>query len=154
MNTSRWAAWTLKGLACAALSAGNLAQAQAQAQQASAAHGLWLTAQKDAVLEFKPCPDPAGALCGTIVWDKDALANPTSNDCGTRVVQVQRFDDGAWRDGWAYDPRDKKRYRATVRVKDDHLRIRAFIGTEILGQTEELTRTERVPAGCPARPAT
>lgn len=36
------------------------------------AAGLWLSAQKDAVLEFKPCDDRSGALCGRIVWDKDA----------------------------------------------------------------------------------
>lgn len=149
MNTHALAPSALKWLLLAALGAGSLAQAQ----QPHAAHGLWLTAQRDAVLEFKPCPEQTSALCGTIVWEQDALANPQTNDCGTRVVLVQRFDDGAWRDGWAYDPRDKKRYRATVRVKDGHLRIRAFIGAEILGQTEELTHTDRVPVGCPARPA-
>jgi uncharacterized protein (DUF2147 family) len=123
----------------------------AHAQQAGDAQGLWLTAQKDAVIEFKSCPEPATALCGTIVWDSEATAKPQANDCGVRVVQVLRFDNGAWRDGWAYDPRDKKQYKANVRVKDGTLRIRAYIGSEILGQTEVLTRTDKVPAGCAAR---
>lgn len=127
------------------------AAASAQAQQATDAQGLWLSAAQDAVIEFKACADAPASLCGTIVWDKDALARPQANDCGLRVVQVARFDGAAWRDGWAYDPRDKKNYKATVRVKDRSLRIRAYIGTELLGQTEELTRVDKLPAGCPAK---
>ncbi|UUZ55395.1 DUF2147 domain-containing protein [Massilia sp. H-1] len=37
-----------------------------------AATGLWLSADKAAVIEFKACTDLPSALCGTIVWDKDA----------------------------------------------------------------------------------
>jgi uncharacterized protein (DUF2147 family) len=121
----------------------------ARGQGADDAKGLWLSAQKDAVIEFKPCPDLKTALCGTIVWDKDTIDKSKANDCGVRVVQVNRFADGAWRDGWAFDPRTKKHYKSIVRVKDGVLRVRAFIGTELLGETEELTRAEKLPPGCP-----
>lgn len=107
------------------------------------AKGLWLTAEKDAVIEFKPCADRLTALCGTIVWDKDA-GGPLDT-CGTRIAQLDRHDGDAWRDGWVYDPRDKKKYKGAVRVKDAELRIRAFVGAEILGQTETLTRTQALP---------
>jgi uncharacterized protein (DUF2147 family) len=108
------------------------------------ARGLWLTAEKDAVIEFKPCADRASALCGTIVWDKDA--GTPADTCGVRIAQLERYDNEAWREGWVYDPRDKKKYKGALRVKEGVLNIRAFIGAEILGQTEQLTRVQALPA--------
>jgi uncharacterized protein (DUF2147 family) len=108
------------------------------------AKGLWLTAEKDAVLEFKPCPDRATALCAHIVWDKDA--GTPADTCGVRIAQLERYENDAWRDGWVYDPRDKKKYKGAIRVKDGVLHIRAFIGAEILGQTEQLSRVQALPA--------
>ena len=119
----------------------------AQAAGVDDARGLWMTAQNDAVIEFKPCPDGAGALCGRIVWDKDA--GTPADTCGVQIAQLQRYDNDAWRDGWVYDPRDKKKYKGVVRTKGGDLYIRAFVGVEILGQTEQL---KRVPAA-PATPA-
>lgn len=116
----------------------------ALAAGAEEAQGLWLTAAQDAVLEFKPCADQPAALCGRIVWDKDA--GTPADTCGIQVARLARFDNGAWRDGWAYDPRDKKKYKSVVRVKDGDLFIRAFIGVEILGQTEQLKRVSALPA--------
>jgi uncharacterized protein (DUF2147 family) len=118
--------------------------AWAFASDSNDAVGLWMTAQSDAVIEFKPCGDLGGALCGRIVWDKDA---GTSNDtCGVQVAQLNRYVDGAWRDGWVYDPRDNKKYKGVVRVKSGDLYIRAFVGVEVLGETEELTRVSALPA--------
>ena len=122
----------------------------AQAAGADDARGLWMTAQNDAVIEFKPCPDGAGALCGRIVWDKDA--GTPADTCGVQIAQLQRYDNDAWRDGWVYDPRDKKKYKAVVRTKDGDLYIRAFVGMEILGQTEQLKRVPAVPATPACKP--
>ena len=57
-----------------------------------------------------------------------------------------------WRQGWVHDPRDKKNYKGAIRVKHDGkvLAVRAYIGTEMLGETEEMTRTDTVPSGCKA----
>lgn len=107
------------------------------------AKGLWMTAEKDGVLEFQACTDNAAALCGRVVWDKDA---GTAHDtCGVLVAQLGRYGDEAWRDGWVYDPRDGKKYKGAVRVKSGELHIRAFLGTEILGQTERLQRVAALP---------
>jgi uncharacterized protein (DUF2147 family) len=122
----------------------------AQAAGADDARGLWMTAQNDAVIEFKPCPDGAGALCGRIVWDKDA--GTPADTCGVQVAQLQRYDNDAWRDGWVYDPRDKKKYKGVVRTKGGDLYIRAFVGVEILGQTEQLKRVPAVPATPACKP--
>jgi len=118
--------------------------ASTQAAGLEDAKGLWMTAQNDAVIEFKACPDAPAALCGRIVWDKDA--GTPADTCGVQIAQLQRYENDAWRDGWIYDPRDKKKYKGAVRVKSGDLFIRAFIGVEVLGQTEQLKRVPAIPA--------
>jgi len=107
------------------------------------AKGLWLTAEKDAVIKLDDCATQAGAICGQVVWVKDLSS--TSNDCGVRIMQLDRYEKDAWRDGWVYDPRDHKKYKGVVRVKEGHLNVRAFVGTEILGQTEQFERIDTLP---------
>lgn len=114
------------------------------------AKGLWLTAEKDAVVEFKPCADKPTALCGHIVWDKDA--GRPNDTCGVQIAQLERYENDAWRDGWIYDPRDGKKYKGALRVKSGELHIRAFIGAEILGQTERLKRTPSLPTAPTCKP--
>lgn len=116
----------------------------ALAAGADDAKGLWLTADKGAVIEFKPCAERSAALCGLIVWDKDA--GTPADTCGVQIAQLERYDNDAWRDGWVYDPRDKKKYKGVLRMKSGELHIRAFIGVEILGQTEILQRVAAKPA--------
>ena len=114
------------------------------------AKGLWMTTEKDAVLEFKPCPDKSTALCGRVVWDKDA--GKASDTCGLQIAQLERYENEAWRDGWVYDPRDSKKYKGALRVKSGELHIRAFLGTEILGQTERLQRIAALPSAPVCKP--
>ena len=114
------------------------------------AKGLWQTAEKDAVIEFKPCGDAQGALCGRIVWDKDA--GTPADTCNVQIARLERYDNDAWRDGWAYDPRDKKKYKSVIRVKSGDLYIRAFVGVEVLGKTEQLKRVAAVPATPACKP--
>ncbi|AVS73378.1 DUF2147 domain-containing protein [Paracidovorax cattleyae] len=108
------------------------------------AKGLWMTAEKDAVLEFKPCADAPSALCGQVVWDKDA--GQPRDTCGAQIARLERYDNDAWRDGWVYDPRDSRKYKGALRVKSGELQVRAFVGTELLGQTERLQRVAEIPA--------
>ena len=117
--------------------------ASAQAAGLDDAKGLWMTAQNDAVIEFKECNDAPGALCGRIVWDKDA--GTPADTCGVQIARLERYANDAWRDGWVYDPRDKKKYKGLVRLKGADLHIRAFLGVEVLGQTEQLKRVSSLP---------
>jgi uncharacterized protein (DUF2147 family) len=116
----------------------------AVASGAEDATGLWMTSVKDAVIEFKPCAERPDALCGRIVWDKDA-GTPLGN-CGLQIAQLNRYENDAWRNGWIYDPRDKKNYKGVIRVKDRIMTMRAFIGVEVLGESEELMRTDSLPS--------
>jgi uncharacterized protein (DUF2147 family) len=139
----------LPRLLCAASMTLTLA-APARADAPDEAKGLWMTAQNDAVIEFAPCADRPAALCGRIVWDKDA--GTPADTCRVQIAQLERFDNGAWRDGWVYDPRDRKKYKGAVRVKSGDLFIRAFVGVEILGQTEQLKRVAALPATPACKP--
>ena len=121
------------------------ALAPAWANQDAAA-GLWLSADKAAVIEFKACADLKDALCGIIVWDKDA--GTPDDACGVTIAKLKTWEDDAWRNGWVHDPRTKKNYKGIVRTKNDTLLVRAFIGTELLGETEVMTRVLTIPAGC------
>ena len=140
----------MKTLSSLAFAASLSLASSAQAAGPDDAKGLWMTAQNDAVIEFKPCADGPGALCGHIVWDKDA--GTPADTCGVQIAQLQRYDNDAWRDGWIYDPRDKKKYKGVVRLKGGDLAIRAFIGVEILGQTEQLKRVPSIPATPACKP--
>ncbi len=115
-----------------------------------AATGLWLSADKAAVIEFKTCADLKGALCGTIVWDKDA--GTPDDACGVTIAKLKTWEDDAWRNGWVHDPRTKKNYKGIVRTRNDTLLVRAFIGTELLGETEVMTRVQTIPPGCKSKP--
>ncbi|KWA74747.1 hypothetical protein WL30_09230 [Burkholderia ubonensis] len=108
------------------------------------AKGLWFSAAGDAVVEFKACADEPSSLCGTIVWDKDA--GMATDTCGVRIAKLKRYEDDAWRDGWIFDPRTNKHYKGAVRVNSSGLAVRAYIGTEVLGETEQMTRTQSLPA--------
>lgn len=130
-------------LAAASVLLAGLSRAQAASPDDS--NGLWLTAEQDAVVEFKPCSSKPSALCAHVVWDKDA-ANP-SNSCGLQVAQFERYAQEAWREGWAYDPRDNKKFKAVLRLKNGELHLRAFVGAEVLGQTAQFTRVSTLPEG-------
>jgi uncharacterized protein (DUF2147 family) len=128
----------------AALLAVLLLGTHAHAASPDEAKGLWLTAEKDAVIEFKPCSDEASALCGQIVWDKDA--GTPADTCGVQIARLAHYENEAWRDGWVFDPRDGKKYKGALRVKSGELHLRAFVGAEILGQTERFSRVAALPA--------
>ena len=136
----------MRRIAAALALFGLCAATSAAAQGAQDARGLWLSADQAAVIEFKACADKPEALCGTIVWDKDA--GTPADSCGVTIAKLAQYEDEAWRDGWVFDPRSGKYYKGVLRVKDDTLLVRAFIGTELLGETEQMTRAATIPAGC------
>ncbi|KFA27124.1 DUF2147 domain-containing protein [Xanthomonas vasicola] len=132
----------LRPLACVLLAALPLMPAMAAAS--SPVQGLWLTSAKDAVIAFAPGSDAASSVCGRIVWDKDA--DTPKDTCGVQIARLDRDDNGTWRDGWAFDPRSGKRYKATLRSKGASLTLRAFIGAEVLGENMLFTRVQTLPS--------
>lgn len=121
--------------------------------------GYWKTAEGDGIVQLKRCPlfknAPPTALCGVVVWDAE-VSNPTRKsalDCNRKVFEASKFDGTAWSEGWAFDTRKRKFYSAKLRLKGGYLHMRAYVGTEVNGETEIFTRVAEVPSGCEARTA-
>lgn len=134
------------------------AMAAAQAQdKADDFTGYWITAQRDGVVQLSRCPlykdAPPTGLCGVIVWDVE-VDNPKRSqalDCNRKVFEATKFDNGVWKDGWAFDTRTRKFHSVKLRLKDGNLHVRAYVGSEINGLTEVFTRVDSVPRGCELR---
>jgi len=119
--------------------------------------GYWKTAQGDGIVQLQRCAiykdAPPTALCGVVVWDS-AVDNPkrtTPLDCNRKIFEATRFEAGVWKDGWAFDTRKKQFYRVKLRLKDGYMHARAYVGSEVNGQTEIFTRVAAVPPGCDGR---
>lgn len=123
-----------------------LAPLAAHSASSTDAHGLWLSGDKAAVIRFAPCVDVSTALCGQIVWDKDA--GTPEDACGVTIARLSQYSEDAWRKGWVLDPRTAKHYKGVLRVNGDVLALRGFVGVEILGETEQMARVQSVPLGC------
>lgn len=121
--------------------------------------GYWKTAEGDGIVQLKRCPlfknAPPTALCGVVVWDAE-VNNPTRKsalDCNRKVFEASKFDGTAWSEGWAFDTRKRKFYSAKLRLKGGYLHMRAYVGSEVNGETEIFSRVAEVPPGCEARAA-
>lgn len=119
--------------------------------------GFWKTAQGDGIVQLERCAmyknAPPTALCGTIVWDIE-VDNPNRTqalDCNRKVFEATRYEAGVWKGGWAIDTRSGKFYSVKLRLQGGDLRVRAYVGSEMNGQTETFTRVESVPPGCEQR---
>lgn len=141
----------------AALVAAAAALPALAADESDAFVGFWKTLQGDGIVQLQRCSlfknAPPTALCGTIVWDAavDDPRRTTPLDCNRKVFEAQRFENGAWRGGWAFDTRKKRFYSATLRLKDGQLNARAYVGSELTGETEVFVRVAEVPRGCEGR---
>lgn len=129
-----------------ALALTGLAPLAAHSASSTDAQGLWLSGDKAAVIRFAPCVDVSTALCGQIVWDKDA--GTPADACGVTIARLGQYSEDAWRKGWVLDPRTAKHYKGVLRVNGDVLALRGFVGVEILGETEQMARVQSVPPGC------
>ena len=119
--------------------------------------GFWETPQHDGVVKLEKCAlfrdAPATALCGTVVWDRELL-NPNRtipSDCNRKIFEADKYDSGVWDRAWAFDTRRKKFFNAKLRIKDDKLVVRVFVGSEVNGETMVFARVGAPPAGCEGR---
>ena len=126
-------------------------------------HGLWLTENGKAIVEFAPC---GSKVCGKMVWianPNDDQGNPkldVKNDepglrgrtlCGLQLLgDLSREGAGAWDDGWIYSPRDGSTYSAKIEaISESKLEVRGYVGLSILGGSQIWTRVADDRGGCP-----
>lgn len=125
----------------------------ANAQNADAIVGIWLTAKKDAKIEIFKQKDK---YFGKIVW----LKEPTED--GKPKVDKENPDEklrmraimgllilknfvyvgeNKWKDGEIYDPKSGKTYNCKMELeKSNQLDIRGYIGISLFGRSETWTR--------------
>ena len=102
--------------------------------------GNWSTEDGHGVIAIEPCGD---SLCGRIVGIVRAPGEPMPTDvhgvleCGLTIIKNEKpTGDGSWL-GEVTDPRTGAMYRAKLWVDGmGKLRLRAFLGSPLLGQTE------------------
>jgi uncharacterized protein (DUF2147 family) len=108
--------------------------------------GLWITANRDAVIQIAPC---GNGLCGYIVGMFLNPAEPTPKDwagtsqCRLTIIQAApRLDDSGqnyWT-GSITDPRNGDAYHAIIRVDArNDLLLRGYIGLPLFGKTQTWT---------------
>jgi uncharacterized protein (DUF2147 family) len=123
--------------------------------------GVWLTERDDAAVAIADC---GLQLCGRIVWLKDATdgsgkpradsenpepAKRTRPICGLVVIDgLVREDAATWGGGNVYDPRSGKIYSGSITLlRNNTLRVNAFLGLPVFGQSQIWKRAEDSAAG-------
>lgn len=122
--------------------------------------GKWLSQKKDAHIEIEKAAN--GTYEGRIVWlaepnypVDDQEANKPKHDrhnpdvakqqqpiVGLRILEGFSYDsDGVWKGGTVYDPETGKTYKCKLTLKNGTgLEVRGYIGTPMLGRTEQWSR--------------
>lgn len=58
------------------------------------------------------------------------------------VLNNFQFNDAIWDNGTIYDPKSGKTYNCTIKIKDDKLEIRGYVGISLLGRSTYWERLE------------
>ncbi len=140
----------------------------AQGAPAGAPTGVWIDHTGRGAVEITECG--GGALCGHIVWVKDAKHIKT---CRNQVLGgVKPVGGNTWDRGWIVDPDDDSRYTVELKpVGSDRLRVVGYMGSKLFSETmtwkrapadlkrcdgkdtPEATPVSAPPAPVPAQPA-
>ena len=104
--------------------------AAATSASASEPTGVWIDHTGRGAVEISNC---GGALCGRIVWVKDADHAKT---CGQQVIgNVKPVSAGKWDNGWIHDPDDGQRYNVEITAMGDRLKVMGYMGSKMLSET-------------------
>jgi uncharacterized protein (DUF2147 family) len=138
----------------------------ASAQQ-SGVVGTWLTASGVGQVKIGPCPDVAsGAICGTVVGlinpkgpDGKVVAPETMTDSrnenpalrSRKVIGMPLIwgfkatsDPNTFEGGQIYNGENGKTYSANISLQTDgKLRLRGYVGSPMLGETQLWTRVSQ-----------
>lgn len=103
----------------------------ASAHAASDPRGVWIDHTGRGAVEISDCD---GALCGRVVWLKDA---ENGEACGVQILgNVRPAGSGVWDDGWIYDPEQDARYSVELKpIDESKLRVLGYLGTKLFSET-------------------
>src|SRR5215813_5551052 len=111
--------------------------------------GVWIDHTGRGAVEITEC---AGALCGRIVWLKDA---GNKSVCGKQIIgSARRSSVGTWDGGWIYDPDRDTRYSVELKLLDaNKLRVMGYMGSKLFSETYTWKRASTDLERCDAVPA-
>jgi uncharacterized protein (DUF2147 family) len=116
---------------------------------ASGPTGVWIDHTGRGAVEITDC---SGALCGRIVWLKDAR---NKSVCGKQIIgSARRSSVGTWDGGWIYDPDRDTRYSVELKLLDPNkLRVMGYMGSKLFSETYTWKRASADLERCDAVPA-
>ncbi len=109
--------------------------------------GVWIDHTGRGAVEITECN---GALCGHIVWVKDANHG---NTCRNQVIgDVRPVRNNTWDRGWILDPDDNSRYSVELKpMGKDRLRVVGYMGSKLLSETMTWKRAPADLQRCDAK---
>ena len=118
------------------------------AVEADAIIGEWYTDSEKSIVEIQKCDY---TYCGKITWLKEPTyedgtekidkenPNPSKRNTpiiGLTIVQGFRYKGkNKWGDGKIYDPENGKTYSCKMKLENNKLKVRGFIGISLIGRT-------------------
>jgi uncharacterized protein (DUF2147 family) len=116
---------------------------------ASGPTGVWIDHTGRGAVEITEC---AGALCGRIVWLKDAGHKSV---CGKQIIgSARRSSASTWDGGWIYDPDRETRYSVELKLVDPNkLRVMGYMGSKLFSETYTWKRATTDLERCDAAPS-
>jgi uncharacterized protein (DUF2147 family) len=117
--------------------------------------GIWLNEEKDGKIEiYKSGNKYLGKLIwGKTIFESDGVTSKKDVKNTNEKLRSRNlkdlvlltdfiFEDGAWTDGKTYDPKSGKTYSSTMKLVENTLNIRGYVGISLLGRTTVWTRVK------------
>ncbi len=107
-----------------------------EAKAATDPKGVWIDHTSRGAVEITDCD---GALCGRVVWLKDA---ENAEACGIQILgDVKPVGAGVWDKGWIYDPEQDARFSVELKpLGEEKLQVTGYFGTKLFSETMTWTR--------------
>jgi len=120
----------------------------AQTPEADKILGVWLSEDKTGKIDVYKAN---GKYLGKLIWGKTMYepdGTTSRKDVKNKDEKLRSrnlkdlimlydftYHDGAWDDGQIYDPYSGKTYSCTLKLRDNKLNIRGYIGVSLFGRT-------------------
>ncbi len=124
-----------------------------ETKKSDAILGIWLSENKDGKVEIY---QQGNKYFGKLIWGKDMFesdgvtskkdtkntdANLKNRNLKDLVILTNFvFEDGVWSGGKIYDPQVGKLYSCSMKLENNVLNIRGYVGISLFGRTSEWTR--------------
>ncbi len=125
----------------------------ALAQEGDAIIGKWYTGERKAQVNIYKCED---LYCAKIIWlkepkyddgtDKIDKNNPDESKRARKIIGLdivwgfKHKGKNKWAGGKIYDPDNGKTYSCKMKLVDNELKVRGFVGISLFGRTTVWTK--------------